>query len=712
MSTQLPHTCTNSSTPNDLNGLLAKFYNGRFQYGGDYNPEQWSAEVIDEDIRLMQEANVNLVTVGVFSWALFEPEPDQYAFGWMREILDKLHTAGIGVDMATGTASPPAWLAHQYPETLPITAEGVRLGFGSRQQYCPSSTIVRERQHKLLNALANALADHPAIRMWHINNEYGCHVWECYCDSCQAHFRRWLQRKYTSIDALNTAWGTNFWSQRYTSFEQITLPGVMPAIPNPAQVLDTKRFFSDTLLELYLAEKEILRGHSDAPITTNFMELFPHVDYQAWAPHIDVISDDSYPDPSSPAAAAQAALEADLMRSLKQAPYLLMEQTTAAVQWRAVNSPKRPDLNALWSIAKVARGANGIMAFQWRQSVRGAETFHSAMVPHAGRNSRIFAETTALGEALANLDATLLPALPQVEVGILFSWDSEWARLAAVGPRTHHFGAALRAWHRSFFEAGLLCDVIDPRNPLRDLSEYKILIVPELFMADDALAHRLQCASVAGVEVLVCAPSGVVDKQLAAHLVSRQPLTAATGVTVEEWWVSSVPAQPGDEGRELLNRDPDARCDRMTRAIAAPLNSEQIFCEANADFAAALAEYGVHAGESVGRGWAESSTVAQGVEVIATFAEGGSTHDLATKPAITRRSHGDGGCWYLGFEPLAPTRQALVALLSARAGLTLPQLCDGIEVIQRAHNIFVLNYSDEAKEYEGRLVPPRSWVIY
>lgn len=203
------------------------------RYGGDYNAEQWPEHVWREDARLMREAGVTTVTVGVFAWGLLEPHPGRYAFEWLDRLLDLLHEHGIEVDLATATASPPAWLVRQHPEVLPVTAEGVRLEFGSRQHFCPSSTVFREHAARLVEQLATRYAEHPAVSLWHVGNEYGDHVTECFCPRSAEDFRRWLADRYRTVDGLNAAWGTAFWSQRYRAFDEVEPPRLTRLRPTP-----------------------------------------------------------------------------------------------------------------------------------------------------------------------------------------------------------------------------------------------------------------------------------------------------------------------------------------------------------------------------------------------------------------------------------------------------------------------------------------------
>src|SRR5689334_18864671 len=253
-------------------------------YGGDYNPEQWPESIWQEDVRLMREAGVNLLSLAIFAWAKLEPQPGQYDFGWLDRIMDLLHQHGVKVDLATATASPPPWLAKLHPDSLPVTREGVRLWPGSRQQYCPSSPAYRQAAQALVRRLAERYREHPALALWHIGNEYACHVSACYCDESARAFRDWLSRRYGTLEALNDSWGTAFWSQQYGTWDEINPPRSAPTFPNPTQQLDWQRFSSDALLECFELERAILKEQTpDVPVTTNFMRLFKPLDYWKWA---------------------------------------------------------------------------------------------------------------------------------------------------------------------------------------------------------------------------------------------------------------------------------------------------------------------------------------------------------------------------------------------------------------------------------------------
>lgn len=778
---------------------------GGLAYGGDYNPEQWvdarnwpalpetstasvneanaaplastpstatpspttpsirwQSTTFDEDLALMTEAKVNLVSLGIFSWARLEPREGHYDFEWLASIIDRLHERGIFVDLATGTASPPAWMAHEHPDILPVSAEGIRLGFGSRQHTCLTSPYLRQRSRALADALARRFGEHPGVVMWHIGNEYGCHVHECFCDACASAFRSWLAERYTSIDALNTAWGTAFWSQTYTSFDQITPPRAMPSFHNPSQMLDWRRFCDKQLRTAMAQESAAIRAHSTLPITTNFMGAFPWLNYQAWAKQIDIITNDLYPDPADPAAAWEIAWNGDLMRGLARGDnWLLMEQAPSAVQWRAHNSPKRPGNFLLWSLSSIARGSQGALQFQWRQSARGSEAFHSGMVPHAGRLSPTWQAVTDTGEALARL-GTVADQRVSAQVAIVVDWESEWARRASIGPAAEDepFTQA-RAWHRSLWEAGITADVIGVEDAL---DAYSLVIVPALFIDYPHFTRACEQAVARGAQVLVTGPSGVVDSTLGASLggylgswrpvlgvqvvdhaplsgpvnplSERNALTArisrAVSTPAAKMWVGIEPlAAPLTRARDALGKPaPDLRGGRWVEDIRPYSGAVGVEATLNdgamSGAGASLSAAGSTASPAHFALWpqpqnpspTQASTpqaadasepevtgpAAPVVEAIAAFDGRGGSADMVGNVAITRASvQSAGAAWYAATDCDGVTRQALLTVLCAygRVRPTIPTLPDGVEAVRRGTVTFIFNHSDRAAELSG-----------
>lgn len=567
-------------------------------FGGDYNPEQWPREVWEEDVRLMRQAGVNFVTVSVFSWPLLEPEEGRFDFGWLDDVIELLHSAGIAVDLATATATPPAWLIRKYPQILPVTADGTHLEFGSRQAYCFSSPIFRQYALRLTRAMAERYGKHPAVRLWHVSNEYGDHVSRCWCDASAVHFRSWLRVKYTSIEALNEAWGTSCWGQHYLDFEAIEPPRESTGPINSTQRLDFERFSSDAMLELFTSEVDVLREVTpELPVTTNFMSILHDLDYFAFADAEDIVTDDAYPDPADPGAHIEASLNYALMRGAKGgAPWLLLEQSASAVSWRDVNVPKAPGVMRLDSYQALAHGADGVMFFQWRAAKFGPEKFHAAILGHRGELSRTFQECSKLGAELQQLGA-LKGSRVMAEVAMLCDWDSKWALAAPDSLPTNRLSwiSQARDWHRASYTLGATVDLV---RAGADWSAYKVLLVPNLYLATPALAAQLEAYTAAGGTVVVGAFSGVVDENDHVHPGGAPgPLRPLLGVEVDEVW----PLPDGVGGEILMDSSRQA----------------------------------VHTVSE----WLDTVDA----DTVATYTGG----ELDGRPALTVRQHGDGSAWYL-----------------------------------------------------------------
>jgi beta-galactosidase len=600
----------------------------RILFGGDYNPEQWNEAVRAEDAALMRRAGVNLVTLGIFGWGQVEKAPGEFDFSLFDRVMDELGENGVAVSMATMTASPPPWLARLYPDTLPERADGTRLWPGARQHYCPSSPVYREHATRLVERLAERYGDHDALALWHIGNEYGCHVSACHCDVSAADFQHWLRGRYGDLDALNEAWSTTFWSQHYERWDEILPPRSAPSFCNPSQQLDFARFSSDALLDCYLAEKQVLRAITpDVPVTTNLLSLWKPVDAFRWAEHMDIVSHDSYPDPHDPRGHVTVAYNYDVMRSAGEGrPWLLMEQAPSAVNWRQHNTPKSRGRNRLMSWQAVAQGADSVVYFQWRASRGGAEKYHSAMVPHGGADTRIFREVCEFGEELAGL-GEIAGTTVAADVALLMDWSSWWAL-----ELDSHPSAQLRqeeanlAHYAPLFDAGVTCDVVPPT---RDLSPYKLVVVPALYMLDERHAAGLTAYVRDGGHLVVSFFSGIVDSCDRVHLGGYPaPLREVLGVRVEEFW----PLHP-DENVVL-------------------------------EFGGVAPGATNATGTGTGTLWSEEISTL-GAEVVARFGDG----ELAGLPAVTRHRFGRGTAWYLGTRPDKESMRALMDAVLEQASV-------------------------------------------
>jgi len=606
----------------------------RLAFGGDYNPEQWPRETWTEDVDLMARAGVSFVTLGVFSWSWLEPAKGEYEFSWLDDVMDRMAGADIAVDLATGTATPPPWFSHAYPQTLPVDQDGHTLWPGSRQAWCPTAAPYREHAVALTTQLATRYHDHPALAMWHVSNEYACHNVPCYCDTCAGAFRVWLRLRYERLDALNEAWGTAFWSQRYTDWEQVLPPRRTTTFANPTHRLDYVRFQSDELLGFFLAEKSVLtRLSPDVPVTTNFMTMtrFRHLDYHQWAPHQDVVSTDHYVVDSLTHPRAELAFSADLTRGLAGGgPWMLMEHSTSAVNWQPVNRAKAPGQTIRDSLAHVARGADSIGFFQWRQSQAGSEKFHSALVPHAGPDSARFREVCRLGEIAVRL-GEVRSSRVESRVALLWDYQAAWAVGGPAMPSARlDYAFVAETVHRLLRARGVTVDVVHPSVAL---DAYRLVLVPTLYLVTDEDAAHIADAAESGAQVLVTFFSGIADQDDHVRLGGYPgAFRDLLGIRVEELFP--------------LGGDETARLDSAGEATL----------------------------------WTEDIT-ATTATVLDRYASG----PLTGRPAVTRHDVGAGTAWYLSTLPDDASLDAVLGDVLDAAGVlpVLPGLPVGVEAVRR-----------------------------
>ncbi|MFE7401589.1 beta-galactosidase [Streptomyces sp. NPDC057557] len=634
----------------------------RLGYGADYNPEQWPREVWEEDVRLMREAGVNIVSLAIFSWARIQPTADTWDFEWLDEVMDLLHAGGIGVDLATATASPPPWLTTAHPEILPVTATGETLWPGARQHWRPTSPVFRTHALRLVRELATRYASHPALVAWHVNNELGCHNVYDYSDDAAHAFRTWLLRRYTTLEALNHAWGTAFWSQRYSDWDQILPPRLAASHPNPTQQLDFKRFSSDALKDHLFAEREVLRKLTpDVPVTTNFMVMggIKGMDYADWADSgaIDFVANDHYVTPG-PQDRDELSFAANLTSGIAgHRPWFLMEHSTSGVNWQPVNLAKKPGELARDSLLHVAHGADAVCFFQWRQSAAGAEKYHSAMVPHAGSDSELFRSVAELGRTLEALAPIAGAGREPGRVAVLFDWDSWWTSEHDSHPtsRLDYHREALD-WYSALLQLGIRADVVPAHRT--DLSSYDVVIAPVLHVVPQPFGKALTRYVEGGGHLVTTYFSGVVDEN-------------------DHIWLGGYPGAL----RELLG----IRIEEFGPLLdGATVDLDN---------------------ETTGSLWTDRITVTgPDVEVLARYRSG----TYASRPAITRSTTGHGSAAYVSTRLGAEGLAALLPDLLAPAGVTseLPDEARGVvELTVRrdadSRYLFLVNRGDVSVPLPG-----------
>ena len=506
-------------------------------HGADYNPEQWRQypDVLAKDIELMKEAGCNVMSIGIFSWSSLEPQEGCYEFEWLDQVIDRLYQNGISVFLATPSGARPVWMAQKYPEVLRVAANRQRNLYGARHNHCYTSPVYREKLKQLNTRLSERYAKHPAVILWHISNEYGG---DCHCPLCQAEFQKWLERKYERIDALNEQWWTTFWSHTYSDWAQIESPAPHGENATHGLNLDWKRFVTDRTIDFMQHEIDAVRTFNpELPVTTNFMYYYNDLNYFKFKDVVDIVSWDSYPTwhkREDLDIAIDTAMFHDIMRSIKRQPFLLMESAPSATNWQSVSKLKKPGMHILSSLQAVAHGSDSVQYFQWRKSRGSSEKFHGAVVSHDGSaDTRVFQEVAKLGEMLNELSAVAGTQI-KPQVAIVYDWENKWAVEDSQGPRNKgmKYKEAVQAHYRSLIQQGIAVDFVDMEE---DISSYKLVIAPMLYMLRAGFGRKLREFTAAGGTLVMTYWSGIVNENDQCFLGAvPYQLTDVLGIVSEE----------------------------------------------------------------------------------------------------------------------------------------------------------------------------------
>lgn len=634
-------------------------------HGGDYNPEQWldRADILEEDLKLMKKAGVNVVTLGVFSWSVYEPEEGIFHLEWLKDMMDRLYQNGIFTILATPSGARPAWLDEAYPEAMRVNDSGVRNHHGVRHNHCMSSPKYREKVEIIVRELAGNFGNHPGLLLWHVSNELGG---ECYCDLCRDRFRTYLRSKYhEDINELNHEWWTTFWSHRFNRFEQIEPPYTNGEGSIPGLKLDWKRFNTWNMTDYMKFEINILRELSpDIPITTNFMRLYKTLDYELMAKELDLISWDSYPmwnNEEEPLikTANDTAFDHSVMRSFKKdKPFILMESVPSLVNWHPYNKLKRPGIHKLSCIQAVACGSDMVGYFQWRKSRGSYEQYHGAVMDHLGRSdTRVFQEVEEVGNILKKLKP-VNGSIVKSEVAMIFDWNNRWAIDDMPGlSKDKKYEDTCRTHYEIFMKIGIEMDIISSEA---DFTGYKLLVVPMLYLLKPDTAKRLKEYTANGGIVVATYFTGYVNENTLCYLGGF----------------------PGDGLTELFGlytEEIDTLYPKDKNAVTLQWNNLQ--------------------------GTYEITDFCEIIKPLSATILGKYTQDFyAGTPVITLNSFGNGSAYYVGARLEKAGMEAIYLALIEQAGIEVHSLPEGVEYHRRTGSNVVYDFYLNFTENEQKLI--------
>lgn len=638
--------------------------NNQILHGGDYNPEQWLQypEILEEDLILMKKANVNCVSLGIFSWTALEPEEGRYDFSWLENIIARLYENGIRVILATPSGAMPHWLTANYPEVMQTGADGRQNLPGRRHNFCYTSPVMRAKIHKLDEKLSEKFGKNEAVILWHISNEFGGNWGDgsCHCPLCQQAFRGWLKEKYGTLDKLNHAWWNTFWSHTYTDWDQIHSPAPHGEPLSHGLNLDWRRFVTAQISDFCREEIRAVRTHSDLPVTTNFMGFFKSLNYQQLHRELDVVSWDNYPlwhiQKDEVPVAVGAAANHNIMRSLKKQPFLMMESSPSCVNWSEKSPLKRPGMHALSSLQAIAHGSDSVQYFQWRKGRGSFEKFHGAVVDHkGGGETRVFREVSETGARLSSIEGYIRGTVNRPKAAIVFDWENWWALEDVAAPwKTFDYVKEVMKHYQMFWENGIDADFISMEDPL---DGYLLVCAPVNYMYREGYADKVRQYVQKGGHYLTTYCSGIAD-DTDLCFIGHHPLEDVLGLSPEE---TDAPGE-GFENSFLY-------------------------------------EGTVYATGSVCDVCHPSDTV----KVLSSYQK----DYYAGCPAVTENAFGEGLCYYLAAETGVDFLRAFYKTVFTKAGLENPlgvSLPYGVTVTKREGTqsvVFVMNFRSESVEITG-----------
>jgi beta-galactosidase len=632
-------------------------------HGGDYNPEQWmeTPEIWDVDIRLMKAAGINSATVGVFSWAALEPDEGRFTFGWLDTIMDKFAANGIYAVLATPSGARPAWLSRKYPEVLRVRPDRTRNLHGVRHNHCFTSPAYRERCRIINTKLAERYKAHPALALWHINNEYSG---ECHCPLCQDAFRAWLRKKYNNdLNKLNHEWWTAFWSHTYTDWSQLESPASIGENTTHGLAIDWRRFVTDQTIDFMRAEIAAVKAVTpNIPATTNMHGAFTNLNYFKFFPYMDVISWDAYPRWHSPNgdtdAAGEFAFIYDACRAAKSGqPFLLMESVPSVPSQRELCKLKRPGMHRLSSLQAVAHGSDSVQYFQWRMGRGSWEKFHGAVLDHSGSpETRVFKDVAEVGSSLKKLDP-IVGATTPAEVAIIFDVENAWAidHMAALGKDNRKYRETVINHYRPFWQAGIACDVLDQAC---DISKYKLVVAPMLYMLRPGMPEKLEKFVAAGGTLVATYWTGLVNENDLTYLggFPGAGLRKVFGIWNEE----TDATYPNESNSVVIAAG--------TPVLKGPYKARELFALIHAETARVVATYG------------------------SDFYVG--------QPALTVNNYGKGHAWYIASRNEPSFQHDFVSMLASELELTRAidiTLPEGVVATKRTDGthdfVFLMNFN-------------------
>lgn len=649
---------------------MRKLINGTsIDLGVCYYPEHWDKSLWGEDLDRMLAAGLKTVRIAEFAWSLIEPREGEYTYGFFDEFLNLAQEKGMQVIFCTPTATPPAWLTEKYPETLNADMDGNLIYHGSRRHYNYNSLVYQEKCRNIVEKFASHYGKHPAIVGWQLDNEFNCENDRFYSESDTAAFRKFLQDKYGTLDALNQAWGTVFWNQTYTDWQELHVPRKTNSnSPNPHLMLDYFRFISDSVNRFAKMQADIIRKYAKEGDFITHNGMFSNLDYQRMAREsLDVLMYDSYPDfgyeldsynPDDPMKDRKWSRNLSEVRAVSP-NFGIMEQQSGANGWNTrMEAPTpRPGQLTLWTMQSIAHGADYVSYFRWRTCTFGTEIYWHGILDYSGRDNRRLKEVREVAGKVEKLQE-LAGSRYVAKVGILKDYNNIWD---AQQDRWH--GRVENVSQKALFTAMQQLHVpfdyvyLESHTTPESLSQYEVLFYPHASILTKERMALLEAYVAAGGRLVMGCRTGYKDSNGRCVMEYLPGLAAkVTGTDIPEYSFVAP-----DDGQVMADWD-------GTLLEAAVFN----------DLLAPVGEY---------------------AEVLASYA----SSYYAGTPALIRNRLGEGEAYYFGGAFALDTAKVFLRKLGmAETFGEVIELSESCELAVREKEgrryLFVLNYLAQPAE--------------
>ena len=499
--------------------------------GTDWYPEQWPESRWEEDLRLMEAANLKVIRIAEFAWSRMEPSEGHYDFDWLERAIGLAARHHMVLVVGTPTGGPPAWLTQKYPDTLRVDEHGQRATHGNRAHGSVSSPRYRDFCRRIAEQMAIRFGHNPNVVGWQIDNEYG-YAWMSYDDLTRQQFQDWLKAKYKTLDNLNARWTTSYWSQTYDNWAEIPIP---IGENNPGLMLDWKRFVTYTWTSYQQNQIDVIRKHAEPRqfITGNFMGFFDGFDHYLITEPLTFSSWDDYVG-SGHVDPAFNGLSHDLTRGFKRQNFWVIETQPGAVNWANINNfLNRGEARAMaWQA--IGHGADDISYWQWRSALNGQEEIHGVLVGPDGTPVPFLDEVSQTAREFAQVEAAFRDTQPVSQVALLYSYDSHWAIQFQKHTEKYDDVVLLKSYYSALRKLSQSVDVVSAFAPLES---YQLVAAPSLNVIPNDLADHL-LAYVRNGGHLVLGPRSGMKDEFNALLPQRQPgyLLDALGARVEQYY--------------------------------------------------------------------------------------------------------------------------------------------------------------------------------